>query len=528
MRSDQQLILSALGLRDIEQGEIEDLERTIQYINLYLVSLPDKFKGLPSVWFFGVLPENTSSDLNRSAIIWEAHALINELRSQQLPIVFISDDARISFLAELKFKDYPIFFIDKYELPGKDNLPGNIKDAPFLMSARRRFKNSSVYSHLSPYSPNRPVKDWRFFGRKNEIKKIVESRSNFFVIGARRIGKTSLLLEVQRQLAKQGEHTYWIECQYKDIGEIIADLAKRLSARDLDYAIRSKKMIDANFFATVLRRLKGEHKSVVFFFDEIGNAISTDVRSESWRFMGVLRELSHSADIRFILSAFQETIIKQMENHDGPFINFGTPLKVYPFKKIEIEEFLISPLHFWGKIRDRRELGNFVKKNYGSHPLVLQFLGEKLFSLIIKNEGGYVDDLVKDYDTRDHLKQFEGAVQEIYNKIDYLERYVFLKLCLDLEKESPNLSRIEIRQERVKEVLIDIGVESKLDTRTLLLERLNLRGLLSQDPIDHSIFRIDCPIIYYYLKNFYKPLDLLRNYVEEIHIGELDISKLTW
>jgi hypothetical protein len=240
-----------------------------------------------------------------------------------------------------------------------------------------------------------------------------------------------------------------------------------------------------------------------------------------------LRDMSHNNEIRVIASAFQEVVVKQIQNPQGPFVNFGNTLKVHSFTKNEIDELLIAPLQFWGLIRDKRELGNTVKRNFGSHPLILQYLGNKLFEKIADNANNYVDDIIDSLLEVEELSFFETAVEDIYLKIDsYLERYVFLKLCIDIDLETKDLSAIAINQERLYSLLEGIGIESDLDSRTMLLDRLSLRGLLSQDVNSRLTYRIDGPIIYRYLKNFYHPIHTqLKNYLNEIKIKKLSVNE---
>ena len=56
---------------------------------------------------------------------------------------------------------------------------------------------------FSPYSRNRPAFGWRFFGRKKELDLLLESEESFFVVGGRRMGKTSLLRELERRMKQQ-------------------------------------------------------------------------------------------------------------------------------------------------------------------------------------------------------------------------------------------------------------------------------------------------------------------------------------
>jgi AAA domain len=523
MRNDLQLIQSAIASIDLTNSDIDRLlNKESTFITLYAVRLPKKFKGLPSIWFFGILPDQGSID-DDQRIIGEANSLIRDLiKEVEIPIVFISDDQRIHFGDELSFNEQPVFFLDKFELPGKDNFSKNVKQSPILLSARRKFKNSEVSYYLSPYSPNTPVNGWRFFGRKKEIRDIIESRSNYFVIGARRIGKTSLLQEIRRQLKKKGENVYWIECQYAEkIQDVMDEIAKNLSYRDYHQIQHTGKNVDFNFLTTVLKRLKGDQRNLVLIFDEIGNVIAKNFGNDSWRFIGALREISHNSEVRIVASAFQEIIHKQMSNPEGPFVNFGTNIKINSFTNDEIEDLLISPLNFWGKLRGKKDLANKIRKNFGAHPLILQYLGKRVFELLIKDEEKFIDDAIDEFFIGLNLSYFEAAVTDIYFKIGYLERYLFLRFCVDIDSANKEIATEEIKQNGLKTILDNIGIESDLDSRMSLLERLSLRGLLAQDISNKSIYKIDCPVVYSYLKKFHSVHELLQEFLDEIKVKKL-------
>ena len=108
MRTDIQLIQSALASEELRKDALVRLTNDqARYINLYNAQLPEKFKGLPSNWYFGILPENGAGD-NPEAVLEEAKDLIKSLLNskEKNPIVFISDDNSVHFESELFFGIY--------------------------------------------------------------------------------------------------------------------------------------------------------------------------------------------------------------------------------------------------------------------------------------------------------------------------------------------------------------------------------------------------------------------------------------
>jgi hypothetical protein len=70
-------------------------------------------------------------------------------------------------------------------------------------------------SFLSPYETRAPVTGSRFFGREHEISRILSNPdTNHAILGIRRIGKTSLLREIERILFEREAATrvVYLEC----------------------------------------------------------------------------------------------------------------------------------------------------------------------------------------------------------------------------------------------------------------------------------------------------------------------------
>ena len=70
----------------------------------------------------------------------------------------------------------------------------------------RRLSSQIQLSFLSPYETSKPVTGSRFFGRESIVRRVLMDRSaNFAIMGIRRIGKTSLLKEIQARLREDEE-----------------------------------------------------------------------------------------------------------------------------------------------------------------------------------------------------------------------------------------------------------------------------------------------------------------------------------
>jgi len=525
MRTDLQLIQSAIAeYNSFTYNLKEDFDG--EFIRYYNVHLPDKFKGLPSIWFFGILPShnNTEQHENKKSILTEARKLINHsVQTSQFPLVLLSDIQNVNFNSEFSHYANPVFFLDKNDLPGRDFAARDVRETPILLAVKHKVGPDEAPLALSPYSPNSPVNDWRFFGRKNEMRELVDSIGNYFIIGARRIGKTSLLQEVKIRLEERGYAVYLIQVQnLETIGQVVEEIAANLSYRDLYQARQSAKQIDANFLTIVLKRLRANKKKLVLILDEIGNVLSKS-KTDDWNFMGTLREISQNMDLRVFASAFQEIFVKQYNEFGGPFINFGNTLYVNVFTRSEVDELLVQPLNLWGEIGDRQQVLNLIFDHFGSYPLVLQFLGTILFKRIFTNKGKKIEIILRDIIDGDDLKLMENAVNEIYSRNNsIIERLVFLKLCMNIDENHQKLIKADINQLEIKKILEEIAVVSTLDQRASLLERLSMRGLLHRNENKFNIYHIASPIVWHFLNRFDSIDEYYQNLLIEVQEQKLE------
>jgi hypothetical protein len=518
MRSDLQLIQSAIGDHSLPEGQL-NIKKNYNYYKLYAVELPERFKGLPSVWFFGVLPEPSGlvSEIIKNEIIEEGRELIRYAMSDGMgPLTIVNDIPNIYLDAEISRPKDPVFFLNKHELPGKNFVAKNSTDVPMLLAVKNKFTDEVPF-FLSPYAPFIPAKGWRFFGREKELSELVESHSNFFILGARKIGKTSLLYELTDILTKRGHQVHWVRVQnLSNIESVVHQIGLELSPQEVHKAQKSSKHLGTDLLSSLIKKLKSDKKHVVLILDEIGNVVVRD-RRNAWNFMGILREFSHKGDIRVIATAFQDVIIKQYEEPDGPFVNFGNRIKLECFNDSDIEEFLVHPLKFWGEVQSSKELLALIKGNFGTHPLILQFVGKYLFERLFKSRNKKVEDLVSEMVNGDSLSLFETAIEEVFRRdVSYLERYVFLKFCMEGAKSGRALTAILVSQRDLDTILKDVNIDMELDQRNFLLERLEMRALLQRDFNARSFYRISSPIVYIYYERFYAVEELCADFLREV------------
>ncbi|CAG5006595.1 hypothetical protein DYBT9275_03859 [Dyadobacter sp. CECT 9275] len=508
MRTELQLIQSAIADFNFAEAKTE-IHPEYKYFKLFEIYLPDRFRGLPTQWKFAILLQQGEENyplVSKQEIVQEGNRLKSKMTSQsEFPLVIISDDVRVNVEKELVDANDNVFFLDKFRLPGKisDGVP--VRNTPIILAVKSKFEKNGKGNYalsLSPYTPNIPVEGWRFFGRHRELEQIMSSKSNCFILGARKTGKSSILAEAKRKLSSSGFIVHDIGVQYAiSFGEVVNAMVAKLSVRDAYYAQRDSELLETNFVLNVIKRLRGEDKKrTVLIFDELGNVMRRDSRN-IWNFMGILRDLSQKGEIRVLASAFQEIYIRTYKDSDSPLVNFGTMIEINLFSRSEVEEILIKPLSVWYEIEDQNELLSQIRKKFGFHPLILQWIGEYTFKRIFHSKDKKVANHINRLLNED-IKFFKNAFQEIYEKNhSLLEKYLFLKFCKDARDERRELSTIEIKQISLNTELKRFKIESSLDERNYFLYRLSLKGLFYQDESNGLIFKIATPILYYYYES---------------------------
>src|ERR1035441_8851518 len=183
------------------------------------------------------------------------------------------------------------------------------------------------------------------------------------VVGSRRIGKTSLLMETSRRLKKTGTTVYFVSLQdLQKAQEVANSILRTVSPREMHTALRRHIGLDETFLGSVLRTVGRTEKKPTLVLDEIGNVIDNN-RQDDWRIMGLIREQAHAGRLQIIMSAFQEVFLKQFQNSSGPFMNLTDTLRLGVFSDQDIHDLLIEPLKMWAHISDEDQFVRLDRKS---------------------------------------------------------------------------------------------------------------------------------------------------------------------
>ena len=226
-------------------------------------------------------------------------------------------------------------------------------------------------SVLSPFSHTRIPVGSMFYGRKEEMQKIIRSRFNlnFAIIGSRRIGKSTLLFNIKNYLDQEKYfHTIFLDC-YRIrtasdfVQQVIAKLEPRLSVR-----------VQISTFYDVMKKVRSILKTkIILIIDEIDELLEYD-KSCDWQLSRTFHTLA-SEDICKIIIAGYRKLYKETNNQHSPLFKYFEPVILKELDDTSAKQLILEPLDDIGlKIKNRSDFASKIIYLTASHPQFIQFL----------------------------------------------------------------------------------------------------------------------------------------------------------
>jgi hypothetical protein len=470
----------------------------------YEINLPKAFqRGIPKNWRFSLLSKETGSLIPsvKSEILLEALRTIetHSTANAAMPLVILCDEPELRMNDELDHHRYPkAFFLDHSDFAEQPRNPEPPRSAPFLLSIRRKLNDQESARILSPYVPNQPAYDWRFFGRQKEIRRIVYSTENLIVVGARRIGKTSLLKYLERTFVRQKLSAYYLNVQdCMNENDIVQRIMSVLDPRDRESLERQRTLLPDRMLYMILKRLSGKENAIIII-DELGNIIGKS--KDDWKVIGVLRTFAQSGKLRIIASGFQEFLLIQQSNFEGPWVNFFSTVRLAGISRDELREFVVAPLSNWINIQNPDALLDLVVRAVGLHPLTLQYFCQGVFVKSIRDPSADIMEISKSIIGKDILLHFSEAVDSIFFRLPALIQYIYLSICHEAVTLNKRLYDIIIDDQDIIDALGKLGRKEPSMARRNILQSLEIGGLTQAENENVSRQRVITPIIYLAVK----------------------------
>jgi len=228
-------------------------------------------------------------------------------------------------------------------------------------------------SYLSPYETRAPVTGSRFFGREQEISRILANPdSNHAILGIRRIGKTSLLRETERILKEREEEARVVYLECSDLlstDDYIREVVRKLNPRELPRLHMQKYVF---FFPNFLERMSKLLKAkIIFLLDEVDNLVI--MQRGDWELFRMLRASSNKGACQYILAGFREAMQEQYML-DSPFYNFAQEIRLSEFTRQQARELIVTPMeNLRVRIRNEDEVVGRIYEETAGHPNLIQY-----------------------------------------------------------------------------------------------------------------------------------------------------------
>jgi WD40 repeat protein len=153
-----------------------------------------------------------------------------------------------------------------------------------------------------------------FFGREKELATVLNrDPANYFLVGGRQVGKSSLLKELKRRIDARGE----IDCTYV-----------ALSGADLAAPLAAALGIQAATMAEICAHLtRPESRLRYLFIDEADRFIVREART-GYRDLAMFRRLSEEGRVHFIFAGYWDLYRTMVYEYNSPLRNFGEQIRL--------------------------------------------------------------------------------------------------------------------------------------------------------------------------------------------------------
>jgi Cdc6-like AAA superfamily ATPase len=377
-------------------------------------------------------------------------------------------------------------------------------------------------SKISPYKTEGPAKTI-FYGRSEDINRICSSTNkSFAIVGARKIGKTSLLHKIKDNPPPNTVYVFVsLEMEFageekvkgKDTAKTESVKSYRTFFKSLEMAIervlRKKVSMGSFLFGgremsklpKVIQKLSEESgKKIIFIIDEIDGLIKFDEKHD-FKLMRLFRTLSQENCCQFIFAGFKE-LYHQKRDIDNPMYNFCKEIKLKPLDREAALDLITRPMESIG-IQYKNEIDrDLILEFTGCHPNLLQFYCIELIEKIGNHE-------IEDRRTifQEDIQQIFDSTYEEYimddvymfkSDLNHINRLILILLTEEQIKANKSENGIttgngnekKFSVDEIIEYLAREGIKTNIDDIHRNLKNLVMRFILLEKGNDRYCFAL--------------------------------------
>lgn len=331
------------------------------------------------------------------------------------------------------------------------------------------------------YDTSGPTPSDMFFGRERELQELCDhvASTSYVLIGGRRIGKTSILKQLERvRLPESGFHTFYHDCSYTPTQ---TEMLRSLVADGTWFPEPPSR--EPSSLAEVMRALPCD-RLLVILLDEADKLIGPD-RNAGYPIFSTLRALSVSGRCRYILCG-ERALRIELTDPDSPLYNFGKEMLIGRLEHHAVVELVTRPMRQLEiALADEDTMVQRIWDFTAGHPSIAQSLCRRLITLLSQRG----DRLLALADVEAVIANSDFLRKDFLNI--YWERATVLeRLCSLVMAAKDNVRTLAA----VREALLSLDVDATLNQVDDALERLvDLRNILQRTPEGYEFTVIAFP-----------------------------------
>ncbi|UCH95041.1 MAG: orc1/cdc6 family replication initiation protein [Candidatus Aminicenantes bacterium] len=339
-------------------------------------------------------------------------------------------------------------------------------------------------SDLAPYEISKPVTGTRFFGRSSDIQKVImKSDTNFAVIGPKRIGKTSLLREINRRLKEQTEKGLtaaegpyvFLDCSLiKTPYTFLETLVQKLWPKEIS---RLHKRTPEVFFIRFIERMHKVFKSpITIFLDEVDRWFAPANRNQI--VLDMFRVSSESEDCRYIVAGFTNLMKETQIGGSTFFKKMFEYIELGPFTKKDLTDLVLTPMtQLRIQIKQQDEVVERIYKETGGIPQLAQYYCLDLIDQLDSQETHQVTpDNLSGIQKKTEFKNLVlGSFQSGIDAEDRCLVYALLT-TIPVERDAESFT-----QQEMSNALNKCGLSFSPEKIDQICDRLSLCGIMTNE-----------------------------------------------
>jgi hypothetical protein len=360
---------------------------------------------------------------------------------------------------------------------------------------------------LSPYVSGKPASGAKFFGRSRVLEQVVSGKlvRNCTIVGNRRIGKTSLLHEIEVRLSEiyvpgQTIHfaklyssklkTTW-DAVYLTLTQLGIQVPKgwtKLGAIAPRYINRFPQLI--HDFA------RQRQTYVVLLIDEFDSFLAIDSHN-NWEFLHLLREAAAEDDRFAVVIAGFRILMQTRERQNNPYYNFTREIALTPLSKEETFDMVQVPLRRLGIDVSNTNIPMLIHRETRGQPELIQMYCSAIIALYERKGSAPSDTELSTYVNRDQT--FSRTILHTFLKnANPIEQ----TLCFQLMKRSTDGSaHFEFRASDADEALANLGLRVGNAELSTLLNNLVVGSFIERVGGAPGQYRFAVPQLVRYCHN---------------------------